>query len=125
MERVEKRRADFVLVLLVVVMTGTGLALLFSASSSFSSRTWQDPLYLVRRQLIWIGAGVVAAFVLSLTPLEFLRARMPALLLAALVAMLLPFVPGLGVQRLGGRRWFGLFGLTFQPAEAAKAVLVL
>ena len=125
MERVEKRRADFTLVLLVVVMTGTGLALLFSASSSFSSRTWEDPLYLVRRQLLWVGVGAVAAFVLSLTPLEFLRARMPALLLVSLVLMLLPFVPGLSVERLGARRWFGLFGQTFQPAEAAKAVLVL
>jgi cell division protein FtsW len=125
MERVEKRRADFLLVLLVVVLTATGLALLFSASSSFSSRTWQDPLYLARRQLVWVGAGAAAGFVASLTPLEFLRARMPALLLVTLALMLLPFVPGLSVERLGGRRWFGLFGLTFQPAEAAKAVLVL
>jgi cell division protein FtsW len=125
MERVEKNRGDFLLVLLVIVMTGTGLALLFSASSSFSSRTWQDPLFLVRRQLIWVGAGAAAAFVASLTPLAWLRARMPVLLLASLLLMLLPFVPGLGVQQLGARRWFGLFGLTFQPAEAAKAVLVL
>jgi cell division protein FtsW len=125
MERIEKDRGDFLLVLLVVVMTGTGLALLFSASSSYSTRTWQDPFFLVRRQLIWVGVGGVAAFVASLTPLVWLRARMPVLLLAALVAMLLPFVPGLGVQQLGARRWFGLFGLTFQPAEAAKAVLVL
>jgi cell division protein FtsW len=125
MERVEKNRGDFFLVLLVVVMTGTGLSLLFSASSSFSSRTWADPLFLVRRQLIWVGVGTVAAFVLSLTPLDWLRARMPVLLLASLALMLLPFIPGLSVQRLGGRRWFGLFGLTFQPAEAAKAVLVL
>ncbi|MCX7030046.1 MAG: putative lipid II flippase FtsW, partial [Spirochaetes bacterium] len=125
MERVEKERGDFFLMLLVIVMTGTGLALLFSASSSFSSRTWQDPLYLVRRQLIWVGLGAAAAFVLSLTPLPFLRARMPVLLLASLVLMLLPFVPGLSVERLGARRWFGIFGQTFQPAEAAKAVLVL
>jgi len=125
MERIEKDRGDFTLVLLVVVMTGTGLALLFSASASYSTRAWQDPFFLVRRQLIWVGAGAAAAFVASLTPLAWLRARMPVLLLAALVLMLLPFVPGLGVQRLGGRRWFGLFGLTFQPAEAAKAVLVL
>ena len=72
MERVEKDRGDFFLVLLLIVMTGVGLALLFSASSSFSSRTWQDPLFLVRRQLVWVGVGAVAAFVLSLTPLAFL-----------------------------------------------------
>jgi cell division protein FtsW len=125
MERVDKDRGDFLLVLLVVVLTGTGLALLFSASSSFSSRTYDDPLYLLRRQLIWAAVGAVAAFVLSLTPLSFLRARMPVLLLVSLALMMLPFIPGLGVERLGARRWFGLFGLTFQPAEAAKAVLVL
>jgi cell division protein FtsW len=125
MERVEKDRGDFFLVLLVLVMTGTGLTLLFSASSSYATRTWQDPLFLARRQLVWVGVGAVAAFVLGRTPLAWLRARMPVLLLVTLVLMLLPFIPGLGVERLGARRWFGLFGLTFQPAEAAKAVLVL
>ncbi len=46
-------------------------------------------------------------------------------LLAVLVYGLVhSFLASLWAKR-GARRWFGIFGLTFQPAEAAKAVLVL
>ena len=50
---------------------------------------------------------------------------MPVLLLASLAADAAAVRAGAGRRALGARRWFGLFGLTFQPAEAAKAVLVL
>ena len=95
MERVAKERGDIVLVMLVTAILGVGIALLFSASSSFSARTFQDPLYLVKRQLIWAALGTAAAFIVSLTPLEIVRRALPFILLATLVASLLPFLPAL------------------------------
>jgi cell division protein FtsW len=124
-ERVEKERSDMLLVMLIVVILGIGLALLFSSSYSFSSRAYNDPFYLVRKQLIWAAIGGAAAFVLSLTPLEIFRRSMPLLLLGTLVVALLPFAPGLGTSILGSRRWIALFGLSFQPSELVKITLIL
>jgi cell division protein FtsW len=125
MERIERRRGDMFLVMLLIVLLGAGLALLFSSSYSFSSRTYGDPLFMLRRQLLWAGIGVVAAFVVSLTPPEAFRRMMPLILLGTLLALLLPFIPGLGVSILGARRWISVFGLSFQPAELVKVSLVL
>jgi cell division protein FtsW len=125
MERVEKERGDIVLVMLVVAILGIGMAMLFSASYSFSARAYQDPLYLVKRQLLWAAIGGVAAFMMSMMPLEIIRRALPLILLATLVAAVLPFVPGIGARVLGSRRWITLFGMSFQPSEIVKVTLIL
>ncbi|HEY9593504.1 MAG TPA: putative lipid II flippase FtsW [Spirochaetia bacterium] len=125
MERVEKQRGDMFLVMLLVVILGVGLALLFSGSYSFSARTYQDPLFLLKRQLIWAGVGAAAAFILSVTPLEVFRRWMPLILLGTLAAVLLPFLPGLGLSILGSQRWISAFGMSFQPSELVKVTVVL
>ncbi|HET6449709.1 MAG TPA: putative lipid II flippase FtsW [Spirochaetia bacterium] len=125
MERVEKQHGDLVLVMLLIVILGTGLALLFSASYSFSARAFKDPLFLLKRQLIWGGLGAVAAFLVSVTPLEALRRWMPLILLGALAAALLPFLPRLGTSVLGSRRWITVLGFSLQPSEIVKLVLIL
>jgi cell division protein FtsW len=125
MERVEKQRGDMFLVMLLVVMLGVGMSLLFSSSWSFSTRAYNDPLFLMKRQLIWAALGGVGAFVVSMTPLTVFRRWMPLILLGTLVAVLLPFAPGLGTSVLGSRRWISLFGFSFQPSELAKLTLIL
>ena len=125
MERIEKQRGDMFLVMLLVVILGVGITLLFSSSWSFSTRAYNDPLFLVKRQLLWAGLGGAAAFIVSLTPLSVFRRWMPAILLGTLAAVLLPFLPSVGTSVLGSRRWITLFGLSFQPSELVKLTLVL
>lgn len=125
MERIEKQRGDMFLVMLLIVILGVGMALLFSSSWSFSARAYNDPLFILKRQLIWAALGGAAAFIVSLTPLSVFRRWMPLILLGTLVAALLPFLPGLGTSVLGSRRWIFLFGFSFQPSELVKLTLIL
>jgi cell division protein FtsW len=125
MERIERQRGDMFLVMLLIVLLGAGLSLLLSSSYSFSSRTYDDPLFLLKRQLLWTGLGCAAAFVASLTPPAVIQRGMPLILLGTILVLLLPFIPGLGVSILGARRWIYVFGLSFQPAELVKVSLVL
>jgi cell division protein FtsW len=125
MEKIQRERTDFIMVLLLVLLCGVGISLLFSGSYPFSARSYHDPLALVKKQLIFLAAGAALAFLLSMTPLELLRRGMPLILAGTLLVSLLPFVPGLGVTVLGSRRWIGAFGVTFQPSELVKLTLVL
>ncbi len=125
MERVEKQRGDMILVMLLIVILGVGLALLFSSSSSFSDRVRGDPLYILKRQLLWAALGGVAAFVISLTPLPSIRRWIPLILFGTLAGLLLPFLPGVGTSILGSRRWISMFGQSFQPSELVKVSLIL
>ena len=119
MERIEKQRGDMFLVVLLLVILGVGMALLFSSSSSFSGRAYDDPLFLLKRQLLWAALGGAAAFIVSLTPLSVFRRWMPLIVFATLAAVLLPFLPGLGASVLGSRRWI-IAVRAFLPAVGAR-----
>jgi cell division protein FtsW len=125
MERIEKERGDFILLLLLILLVGVGFSLLFSSSYSFSARNYHDPFYIVKRQLLFLGAGAAVGLLLSFVPLDLLKARVPILLLVTIAVSLLPFVPGIGVEVLGSKRWISLLGFSFQPSELMKLTLVI
>ena len=117
-------RGDNAFIVVLFLMIGLGLAALFSASYNWAEQLYGDPFRLIRRQAIWVTLGVGVALVAYHLPLSFLRSIVPLMLAAALGLMLLTFVPGLGEEYLGGRRWILLFGSSFQPSELVKVVLV-
>ncbi len=78
-------------------------------------------------QLIWTGLGMVLC-VLAVTVLRDhrpLQGWTYSLSLIGLVLLLLPLVPGLGVELNGSRIWIRVLGYSFQPAELAKIVLTI
>jgi cell division protein FtsW len=118
------RSADASFVVLLFLLIGFGLSALFSASYNWADQLYGDPLRLLRRQAIWVALGSLVALIAYRVPLSFLRSIVPAMIAAALGLMALTFVPGLGEEYLGGRRWILLFGSSFQPSELVKVVLV-
>ena len=118
-------RIDVPFVLLLVLLCGLGFAALYSGSPGYAIRIQKDPLYFVTRQAINLAVGVVAMIVLSSIKLDFLRGLLPKIVIASLVISLLPFLPGLGVNRNGASRWIGLGKFSFQPSELVKIVVVL
>jgi cell division protein FtsW len=125
LERIGKPRGDALLLLVLIAMVAIGLSVLFSASTYYAERQFEDPYYFFKRQLIWIILGTVAALVAAHLPLELLRQGTPFVLAAALVFMILTFVPGIGQPIMGARRWLFLFGQSFEPSELVKFSVVL
>lgn len=122
-ERVS-RRVDVSLLIILVLLVGVGLSALFTASYDWAEKLYSDPLRLIRRQVVRVILGAGAAAIIYRIPLEFMRSLVPVMLIAALALMGLTFVPGLGEEYLGGRRWILLFGSSFQPSELVKFVVV-
>jgi cell division protein FtsW len=125
LERIDKRAGDFLLLLTLILLTGVGLSMLFSASHYYALRVFDDSFYFFKRQIIWILLGCLVALIASKTPLEFFKETTPYLLLLALVLSLLTFVPGIGRSILGARRWIFFFGQSFEPSELVKFAVVL
>lgn len=118
------RATDPVLVIVLFLLVGLGLSALFSASYNWADQLYGDPFRLIRRQAILVVLGSGVAVIAYHVPLSFLRSIVPLMLVAALGLMSLTFVPGLGEEYMGGRRWILLFGSSFQPSELVKVVLV-
>jgi len=123
-ERVFRGREDM-LRLIFLLLVGLGAAALFSASYSFCRIYLNDSLYMIRRQLIWIGIGAMLAFSITRVPLSLIKESVPWILMTVALLNLLTYIPGIGVVRGGARRWIEILGFSFQPSELVKVALVL
>jgi len=124
-ERVEKRPPDLVFLAVLVTLAGVGLSMLFSSSYFRADHLFSDPLYFFRRQFIWVLLGSASAVVAARIPLALLQKSVPLQILVSFVLMVMTFVPGIGAQFLGARRWIFLFGYSFQPSELVKLTAVI
>jgi len=116
---------DTGLIAVLVLLVTVGVSMLFSSSYFRADSLFGDPLYFFRRQSLWVLLGAAAAIVASRLSLTFLQKQMPLILAGTLALMLLTFVPGIGTEFLGARRWIFIFGYSFQPSELVKLTVVL
>ena len=127
-----KGPADVPLVLLVLLLTGIGVLMVFSASFARAfyeseSRTAAVALSVFLRQAVFAGVGIVAMFVASKIDYHVWRRwAVPILGLAIflLVLVIIPHNP-LAWTSGGATRWLNLGFTTFQPSEVAKFALIL
>ncbi|HET7317231.1 MAG TPA: putative peptidoglycan glycosyltransferase FtsW [Sphingomicrobium sp.] len=119
---------DRVLLLLIAVLIGIGLIAVAAASPAaavrYSGGNVHFPeLYYFYRQIAWIAVGVPVMIGISMLSRE--RARRFALFGAAFFFVLLVFVPIIGPEVNGARRWIELGVGQLQPSEFLKPFFVV
>ena len=118
--------ADPVLLPLVVMLNGVGLAMINRIDLDLvAGRTGQGPF--AGQQVLWTAIGVLgfAVVLLVVSDHRRLQAFTYTLGLAAIVLLLLPLLPVLGREINGARIWIRLGPVGFQPGEVAKIFLVV
>ncbi len=117
--------ADPVILPATIALNGIGLAMIYRIDLAES--TAEDPSTFANRQLAWTALGVVMAGVVLvlLRDHRTLRRYTYTAMVAGLVLVVLPLVPGLGTTINGARIWVRLGGMSLQPAEFAKIALAV
>ena len=119
---------DKVLLLLITVLVAIGLIAVAAASPAAADRysggnVRFSELYYFWRQLAWITLGIPVMIGVSMMPKE--RARRLCLFGAAFFFVLLIFVPVLGPEVNGARRWINFGVGQVQPSEFLKPFFVV
>ena len=118
------REIDRPLVGVVAALAAFGFAALYSAGQtdvpSFVATIWQ-------RQLVWLGLGVVAAWLTVRTSPRMLEWGTPFAYAGAVLLLVLTLFFGSGAgTAASSKSWLAVGGLRLgQPAELAKVVLIL
>ena len=118
------RQLDKALVLAVGLLALYGLATLYSAGQTdvptFVAAIWQ-------RQLIWLGLGLVVAWVTFRTSPRMLEWATPWVYAIAIFLLILTLIIGTGAgTAAGSKSWLAIAGRRFgQPAELAKIATIL
>jgi cell division protein FtsW len=102
-----------------------GLMMVLSASSVYSYKLYGNSYHVFLRQLTWVGLALPIAFVVSRLPHKLIRAFAWPAILAAVLALALTLVPGLGYETNGNQNWLSIGPLRLQPSELAKLAVIL
>jgi cell division protein FtsW len=118
-------KGDSALLAAFVLLAGTGLAALWSASAGYAISLGRAPWWFAFRQAVFLlPAGLAFGFLYAL-PLDRLRALVGPLTVGCLLSLLLPFMPLIGDSRNGASRWIDIGIGTIQPSEFWKPVVIL
>ncbi len=126
MEMANRRPVDAGVVAVMILLLLFGLVVLFSATY-YAALQSGDALSAVRKQAFGIVMGAAACFACSRIPYRVFRdgRLLGGLLALSTILLVLVLVPGIGRSINGSRRWIHLGGLSFQPSEFAKFVMVI
>ncbi len=113
---------DWLLLGLTLVVTASGVATIYSATtSSAEGRLLANPL--VVRQMAYAAAGLVGLVAVVLFDYRHLERH--AYVVYGLVVLLLILVPLVGTMGGGARRWLNLGVVSLQPSEIDKIGVVI
>lgn len=121
----KKTKGDLTLPTAVIALALIGTVFIYSASSYTAEKTYGDSFFFVKKQLIGITLGIIA--MLFTANFDYRKLKKFAIPVAAVSVVLLGlvFVPKIGIENYGAKRWIGLGSFTFQPSEIAKFALIL
>jgi cell division protein FtsW len=127
---VERRpRVEHGVMLVTLMLMGLGLVMVYSATVYSATaphmlgRTQGNGMYFLERQLMFVGAGLLALTIASFVPFWLYRKlAIPAIVIGAFA---MTSVLWFGKERLGAVRWFDLGPISVQPGEFVKLAFVM
>ena len=113
------------IILLVIGLAGFGCLMVYSASYYSAQYHYGNQYFFLFKQIMGVVLGIFAMIFFSLVDYHILKKYKNLIIIVAIVLLLLVFVPRLGVESYGAKRWISLLGISIQPSEIAKFALVI
>lgn len=110
--------ADRRIILATVFLLMFGLVMIYSSSSA------QYGIRFLRHQAVLGAAGIVGMILVSVIDYHLWMKVTAGLYLFSLISLFLVRVNGLGVSKNGANRWIEIKGISIQPSEFMKPVIV-
>lgn len=114
---------DRLLTVVILLLTVLGMVYLYSTGEYYGTARFHDPTYYVKKQLIAVSLGLAVMYGVSCMEYTWITRRaglfyFVSLLLSAAVLVV-------GKEYNGSKRWLAFGPLSFQPAEFAKAAVII
>src|SRR5690625_5018529 len=99
--------------------------MVYSSSKVWALHTYDDPLFFVKRQFLFISLGLAAMVVMMMVPYSILKSHATMILIFCFILLLLVLIPGIGLVRGGARSWIGVGAFSIQPSEFMKLGMII
>ena len=115
MRKKELKNVDWVVLIIVVILSIIGLVALFSATQN----TQYDDF---KKQIIWLGVSLIIMFIFILVDYEVL-VRLSPIFYGGFILLLIAVLFTEPIN--GASSWFNIGGFSLQPGEFAKIFVIL
>jgi cell division protein FtsW len=121
-----RKHVDRILLAVTLALVVVGFFIFSSASLGLLARDGVQFSSVAFSQFVFgVCGGLIALLIFSRIPYRIYRVYAPHAFIGALILTALVFIPGLGYEANGARRWLSIFGFSLQPAEILKIAFVL
>lgn len=120
-----RKRIDLPLLLCVSALVVIGLLFVYSASFYTAEKTYGSKYFYLFKQSIGAVVGFIAMFATFRIKIDWLKHCWIAGIVLSAILLALVFVPGIGIENYGAKRWIGFGSFSLQPSEIAKFAYVL
>ncbi|MDZ4247774.1 MAG: FtsW/RodA/SpoVE family cell cycle protein, partial [Patescibacteria group bacterium] len=118
-------RPDYTFFLTVIALAAFGLLMILSAGQVQSFQLKGNGYYYFTQQFGSLVVGLLAFYVAQRVDYRVWKKLALPLLLLAVALLLVLFVPGVGFEHGGAKRWIDLGIVPLQVSEVAKLALVV
>lgn len=121
----KKHGVDAVLTVAVIGLLAFGCVMVHSAGSYQAKVYYNNEYYYLFKQILGVVLGLFAMFALSFFDYRKLIKLRFIIYAVSIILLILVFVPGIGVENYGAKRWIKFPLFTLQSSEIAKVGYVI
>jgi len=119
------RKYDITLFLTAILLMAAGLVMVYSTSAMISIVQYGDSYHFVVRQGIYVAVSGLFIWYLMHNDYHILKSFYKIILLGIIILMFLVFIPHIGIDAGGSRRWVNLRIFSIQPSEFLKIFYIV
>lgn len=123
--KIRAGQIDYTFLTVLIIIVCAGLVMLLSASAPAANRKFGNSYHFFIRQLIFACAGFAAMIVISRIDYRKYKKHTGKLMLLCIVLLIMVFLPVIGVEHNGSKRWINLIVTEFQPSELMKVAIAM
>lgn len=122
---INKGKIDPIITISMSILVILGVIMIFSASYYVAKINQNDITYYFKRQAIFATLGFLILPFVTKLDWKIIKNFSKLIFVICIALSIIVFIPGLGVEVNGARRWLNLGPLQFQPSEVTKIGLIL
>lgn len=111
---------DVPLLVVTIIQVVFGIIMVYSASMYVAEKNYGNKFFFMNKQIIGAILGFAALFALTFIDYHILYRIRYIVLAVSILLLVLVFIPGIGIENYGARRWINLPFFTLQASEVAK-----
>lgn len=119
------KKVYFAVTAIVVGLVAFGAMMVYSASCYSAAYHYKNQYFFLYKQIFGIVIGLALMIGLSFFDYHKLKKYKWIFVVVTWIMLALVFIPGIGTESYGAKRWLSILGVSIQPSEVAKFALVI